>query len=188
MRDLQSCSAVRRRIRAASAHACAQDRIRPRRGEGMMFAYVCLGANDLARAAAFYDATLATLGLSRCDTGDEPNWEGWLGWGTYEDNGRRQDARAVVGRLDHRHQRLTIRGAAERVFQVRAVHHRFQIASRLAPTLASRPPVTNVPVAITVFPSNWRDPSGCSGAKSHTSLALVNTEQSHPSSGIPCTR
>ncbi len=58
----------------------------------MMFAYVCLGANDLARAAAFYDATLATLGLSRCDTGDEPNWEGWLGWGTYEDNGRRQDA------------------------------------------------------------------------------------------------
>ncbi|MBB6093693.1 catechol 2,3-dioxygenase-like lactoylglutathione lyase family enzyme [Povalibacter uvarum] len=57
-----------------------------------MFAYVCLGANDLARAAAFYDATLATLGLSRCDTGDEPNWEDWAGWGTYEDGGRKQDA------------------------------------------------------------------------------------------------
>lgn len=68
----------------------------------MMFAYICLGTNDLARAAAFYDATLATLGLGRCDTGDEPNWEDWVGWGTYEDGGRRQDALWVCVPFDRK--------------------------------------------------------------------------------------
>lgn len=55
-----------------------------------MFTYICLGTNDLARAAKFYDATLATLGLSRCDVSDEPDpagWQGWFGWGTYKDHG-----------------------------------------------------------------------------------------------------
>jgi hypothetical protein len=28
-----------------------------------MFTYICPGTNDLARAARFYDATLAVLGL-----------------------------------------------------------------------------------------------------------------------------
>jgi hypothetical protein len=49
-----------------------------------MFIYVSLGSNDLERAALFYDAVLEPLGLSRCDTSREPNWEGWVGWGTYE--------------------------------------------------------------------------------------------------------
>ena len=52
-----------------------------------MFAYICLGTNDLERAIRFYDSTLAPLGLSRCDTSNEPNWDGWAGWGTYEAGG-----------------------------------------------------------------------------------------------------
>lgn len=59
-----------------------------------MFAYTCLGTNNLARAAVFYDAAMATLGYRRCDTGgeSESSWGGWLGWGIYEDEGRVQDA------------------------------------------------------------------------------------------------
>jgi len=40
--------------------------------------YVCLGTNDLRRAAAFYDAVLAPLGLARCATPGE-DVEGWIG-------------------------------------------------------------------------------------------------------------
>lgn len=51
-----------------------------------MFTYICLGSNDLQRAARFYDASLAALGLRRCVTEwDEP--ESTLGWGTYENEG-----------------------------------------------------------------------------------------------------
>lgn len=52
-----------------------------------MFTYICLGTNDLPRAVAFYDAVLAPLGLSRCETPGEENPDGWAGWGTYEDEG-----------------------------------------------------------------------------------------------------
>jgi catechol 2,3-dioxygenase-like lactoylglutathione lyase family enzyme len=55
-----------------------------------MFTYVCLGTNDLARATAFYDAVLGDLGLSRCDVSAEGDWEGWIGWGTYEDHGGKE--------------------------------------------------------------------------------------------------
>jgi catechol 2,3-dioxygenase-like lactoylglutathione lyase family enzyme len=55
-----------------------------------MFNSICLGTRDLARAARFYDATMATLGLSRCDVAGEPGWEGWLGWGTYEGHGAKE--------------------------------------------------------------------------------------------------
>ncbi len=57
-----------------------------------MFTYVCLGTNDLARAAAFYDATLAVLGHVRCDVSGDPGFEGWIGWGTYERGGALEDA------------------------------------------------------------------------------------------------
>lgn len=59
-----------------------------------MFAYICLGSNDLRRAAKFYDATLGVLGYSRCDTSaeSETSWNGWLGWGLYEQDGAIQDA------------------------------------------------------------------------------------------------
>ncbi len=57
-----------------------------------MFTYVCLGSSDLQRSAKFYDAALAPLGLRRCASGDESDWDGWIGWGTYEDNGRKQIA------------------------------------------------------------------------------------------------
>ena len=36
-----------------------------------MFAYICLGSNDLGRSAAFYDAALGVLGYRRCDTSGE---------------------------------------------------------------------------------------------------------------------
>jgi len=47
-----------------------------------MFNYVCLGTNDIARATTFYDATLAPLGLMRCQTGDD-GWHDCVGWGHY---------------------------------------------------------------------------------------------------------
>jgi catechol 2,3-dioxygenase-like lactoylglutathione lyase family enzyme len=52
-----------------------------------MFTYICLGTNDLPRAAAFYDAALAPLGLRRCDTSGETEWTGWVGWGRYAAHG-----------------------------------------------------------------------------------------------------
>src|SRR5260221_11934965 len=55
-----------------------------------MFTYISLGTNDPARAARFYDAVLAPLGLRRCDTTGEPNWIDWIGWGTYEAGGARE--------------------------------------------------------------------------------------------------
>jgi catechol 2,3-dioxygenase-like lactoylglutathione lyase family enzyme len=57
-----------------------------------MFTYICLGTNDIASASVFYDAVLGTLGLSRCDVSGESNWEDWVGWGTYEDNGIKEVA------------------------------------------------------------------------------------------------
>jgi catechol 2,3-dioxygenase-like lactoylglutathione lyase family enzyme len=55
-----------------------------------MFTYICLGTNDFNRAARFYDAALATLGLTRCNIAGEPNWDGWVGWGTYKDKGAQE--------------------------------------------------------------------------------------------------
>ena len=57
-----------------------------------MFTYVCLGTNNVARATAFYDASLGALGLVRCDVSTESGWNGWIGWGTYEDHGAREVA------------------------------------------------------------------------------------------------
>src|ERR1700690_586608 len=57
-----------------------------------MFTYVCLGTNDLPRAAKFYDAILAVLGIRRCDTSGEPDWQGWIGWGRYENHGAQEKA------------------------------------------------------------------------------------------------
>lgn len=54
-----------------------------------MFTYVCLGSSDLARSVTFYDAALAPLGLKRCVT-EVDGWESTVGWGTYEDEGRRE--------------------------------------------------------------------------------------------------
>ncbi len=52
-----------------------------------MFTYVCLGSNDLRRSAAFYDAALGALGLKRCDVSADADWDDWIGWGTYTDQG-----------------------------------------------------------------------------------------------------
>lgn len=52
-----------------------------------MYAYVCLGTNDLERALPFYDAVMAALGQVRCDVSDEGGWIGWAGWGSYLDHG-----------------------------------------------------------------------------------------------------
>jgi catechol 2,3-dioxygenase-like lactoylglutathione lyase family enzyme len=55
-----------------------------------VFTYVCLGTNDPAHAARFYDAVLGALGLSRCDTSSEGDWEEWPGWGLYENEGAQE--------------------------------------------------------------------------------------------------
>jgi catechol 2,3-dioxygenase-like lactoylglutathione lyase family enzyme len=55
-----------------------------------MFNYIYLGTNDLARACIFYDATMATLGLKRCNTGDAAWDRISAGWGLYEDDGARE--------------------------------------------------------------------------------------------------
>lgn len=57
-----------------------------------MFTYICLGSSDLPRSARFYDAALGALGLVRCDTTGEPDWDGWIGWGTYDEGGSREVA------------------------------------------------------------------------------------------------
>ena len=55
-----------------------------------MLTYVYFGTNDLARAIAFYNATLAPLGMQRCITGDAAWDRVAAGWGTYEDGGLRE--------------------------------------------------------------------------------------------------
>ena len=66
-----------------------------------MFSYVCFGTNDLDRAVRFYDATLAPLGLRRCDTSaDEGDWDGWAGWGTYARSGAQELALWVCRPFD----------------------------------------------------------------------------------------
>jgi catechol 2,3-dioxygenase-like lactoylglutathione lyase family enzyme len=58
--------------------------------EGTMLSYVYFGTNDLDKAIAFYDVTLAPLGMQRCITGD-PEWDRIsAGWGIYEDGGARE--------------------------------------------------------------------------------------------------
>jgi catechol 2,3-dioxygenase-like lactoylglutathione lyase family enzyme len=52
-----------------------------------MFSYICLGTNDPARAARFYDAALGALGHRRCEVSAEWEAAGWRGWGRYERNG-----------------------------------------------------------------------------------------------------
>jgi len=55
-----------------------------------VLSYVYFGTNNLERAIAFYNATLAPLGMKRCITGD-PEWDRVsAGWGTYEDGGLRE--------------------------------------------------------------------------------------------------
>lgn len=55
-----------------------------------MLTYVYFGTNDLERATAFYDATLAPLGMKRCITND-PEWDRLsAGWGIYENDGARE--------------------------------------------------------------------------------------------------
>lgn len=67
-----------------------------------MFAYLCLGSNDLERSARFYDAALGVLGYRRCDTTGEPteSWSSWIGWGLYEQDGAIQDALWVCKPFD----------------------------------------------------------------------------------------
>ena len=57
-----------------------------------MFTYICLGTKDLQRAAKFYDAVFHALGVKRCNSAGEPDWEGWIGWGDYEHGGTREMA------------------------------------------------------------------------------------------------
>lgn len=61
-------------------------------GKRTVFTYVCLGTNDLQRAAQFYDAVLGALGLQRCDVSGESDWDGWIGWGMYSADGAQEVA------------------------------------------------------------------------------------------------
>jgi catechol 2,3-dioxygenase-like lactoylglutathione lyase family enzyme len=55
-----------------------------------MLSYVYFGTNDLDRAIAFYNASLAPLGMTRCVTHD-PAWDRIsAGWGLYEEDGMRE--------------------------------------------------------------------------------------------------
>ena len=55
-----------------------------------MFSYITLGTNNLPRAVRFYDELMATLGIERVRTPGESNWDGWAGWGYYENRGARE--------------------------------------------------------------------------------------------------
>lgn len=67
-----------------------------------MFTYICLGTDNIERAARFYDAALGALGIGRCDTSNEPEWDGWIGWGLYEDQGAREIALWICPPFDGR--------------------------------------------------------------------------------------
>lgn len=62
-----------------------------------MFSYICLGADDTARAARFYDATLAVLGIARCYTPDPSDKAGRFGWGNYTDDAAPDELSLWVG-------------------------------------------------------------------------------------------
>lgn len=64
-----------------------------------MFTYVSLGTSDLARAIRFYDATLGALGHERCEV---TGWDGWAGWGIYEQHGAQELALWVCKPFDGR--------------------------------------------------------------------------------------
>ena len=59
-----------------------------------MFTYTCLGTNNLHRAARFYDAALAPLGIHRCggSSVSETGAGDMLGWGSYDEDGKRERA------------------------------------------------------------------------------------------------
>ena len=67
-----------------------------------MFTYLCLGTSDLGRSIRFYDPVMAALGHRRCVVGPEEAWDGWAGWGTYEDQGARELALWVCPPFDRR--------------------------------------------------------------------------------------
>jgi catechol 2,3-dioxygenase-like lactoylglutathione lyase family enzyme len=67
-----------------------------------MLSYVYFGTNNLKTATLFYDATLGALGMNRCITND-PEWDRIsAGWGTYEDDGRRELAFWIGKPFDQR--------------------------------------------------------------------------------------
>jgi catechol 2,3-dioxygenase-like lactoylglutathione lyase family enzyme len=68
----------------------------------MMLSYVYFGTNDLERAIAFYDASLAPLGMSRCVTRDAAWDRVAAGWGLYEDAGARELAFWIGNPFDQR--------------------------------------------------------------------------------------
>ena len=55
-----------------------------------MLTYVYFGTQDLERAIRFYDATLGSLGMQRCITGDAEWDRVSAGWGIYEEGGLRE--------------------------------------------------------------------------------------------------
>ncbi len=62
-----------------------------------MFTYISFGTSDLERAVRFYDATMGALGHKRCEV---TGWDGWAGWGTYEQHGATELALWVCKPLD----------------------------------------------------------------------------------------
>jgi catechol 2,3-dioxygenase-like lactoylglutathione lyase family enzyme len=61
-----------------------------------VLSYVYFGTNNLDKAIAFYNATLAPLEMERCVTSD-PEWDRIAaGWGIYEDGGARGHAHLGV--------------------------------------------------------------------------------------------
>jgi catechol 2,3-dioxygenase-like lactoylglutathione lyase family enzyme len=55
-----------------------------------MLSYVYFGTNNLEKAIAFYNPTLAALGMRRCVSGDLEWDRVAAGWGIYEDHGARE--------------------------------------------------------------------------------------------------
>lgn len=67
-----------------------------------MFAYVCLGTNNLPAALAFYDEALAPLGLRRRTPPGEETVTGWVNWGRMDGHGSAALALWVCAPFDGR--------------------------------------------------------------------------------------
>ena len=128
--------------------------------ESMMLSYVYFGTNDLAKACAFYDAVLKTLGMPRCVTGDAEWDRVAAGWGIYEDGGLRELGFWVGKPFDH--QPATVGNGSMVAFSARSwsAVDDFHAAALAHGGVCDGPPGLRLHYAPDFYAAYVRDPDG----------------------------
>lgn len=125
-----------------------------------MLRYVYFGTNDLAKAIAFYDATLSPLGMRRCVT-NEPEWDRIAaGWGLYEDGGVRELGFWIGKPFDG--QAATVGNGSMVAFTARSWHDvdAFHAAALANGGTCDGPPGLRLQYAPDFYAAYVRDPDG----------------------------